>query len=178
MQHVLKIILVNARLALVVQFVKFVCIKYSYIPPHLLITFGSSSDQYSNSTPADFGFSTTYRQIFGAQEIGGYFALVNAIPQQPNTWHTNSLDHTEGDTGGYMFLVNANSNPDQFFNFTINNLCIGSQYELSAFLANIIGAPENRVKPNILFEIRTATTEKLLIAQLSTGSISDYGSMT
>ncbi len=90
-------------------------------------------------------------------------------------WHTGATDHT-GDKGGYMFLVNADYTPDQFYNGTVNNLVIGKTYELSVFVANLM-VPVG-IEPNILFQVRTPQPQNLLLAEISSGNISATPQLT
>lgn len=93
-----------------------------------------------------------------------------------SAWHTGALDHTPNDIDGYMFLANADPSPGQFYRGTVDDLCIGQRYEFSAYMANIV-KPLGLAKPNILFQIRTPS-DNTLIAQLGTGDIPEYSSMT
>jgi hypothetical protein len=145
----------------------------------LLITFGSGSDQYSRKTPSDFNFSTTHQQTFQTPINSGSFGLVNSVVDHEGRWHNGSPDHTENDVGGYMYLVNVAGERRLLFNATVNYLCIGQRYEFSAYLANIrrknTGA--DPIKPNMLFQVRTATERYDLVAQSTTGNISESDSM-
>ncbi|CAF1039041.1 unnamed protein product [Adineta steineri] len=145
--------------------------------PILLITFGNGSTQYSTHTPSYFDFTTTYSQVFGAATNDGNFSFVNSIPNDfGNSWHVGATDHT-GDKGGYMFLVNADFTPDQFYNSTVNNLCIGTRYEFSVYLTNVC-AESGLIEPNVRFEVRSLTAENQLLAQLSSGNVSQYATLT
>ncbi|UJR16980.1 hypothetical protein I4U23_003878 [Adineta vaga] len=138
--------------------------------PIFSITFGSGPDQYSTKTTADFNFSTTYTQRFEPVTNDGMFSFINSIHDDFNdTWHTGATDHT-GNTGGYMFLVNADISPGQFYNSTVRNLCVGLRYELSVYLANICKGPD-RIEPNVRFEVRSPAAENPLLAQMSSGNV-------
>jgi hypothetical protein len=148
----------------------------------MLITFGSGPDQYSKKAPSSFNFSTAHRQTFQSSINDGMFGFVNTVPDYLFSWHTGALDHTTKDQLGYMFVVNvANGEDSQLFNSTVNGLCIGLRYEFSAFLANVVA--DNYItnffsKPNVRFEVRASTVHKDLLAELITGDISRYSSMT
>ncbi|CAF3606462.1 unnamed protein product [Rotaria sp. Silwood1] len=124
-----------------------------------LVTFGNGTHQYSSATPGSFGFSTTYRQVFGG------------APDHTENNHTASIK-------GYMMLINANFDPDQIFNLTADNLCIGSTYQFSLYVANINKAGSNIILPNIKFEVRTAPPTNILLATLSTGNIAERSTLT
>jgi hypothetical protein len=147
--------------------------------PLLLITFGSGSDQYSTKTPSSFNFSTNPQQRFESPIEDGWFGFVNIVPNYNDNWHVGALDHTPNDgNNGYMYFVNVAGNNSLIFNFTINDLCIGLAYEFYAYVANVATKQSNLFRPDILFQVRTATVENCLLAQLITGNIPDYDNMT
>jgi hypothetical protein len=138
--------------------------------PILSITFGSGSAQYSNAKPSAFNFSTTLKQQFAPVTNDGQFSFVNSVHDDfQGAWHTGALDHT-GDKGGYMFLVNADFTPDEFYNGTVSNLIVGRRYELSVYVANLMVLPG--IEPNILFQVRTPWPQNVLLAQTTSGNIS------
>jgi hypothetical protein len=154
-----------------------------------LITFGSGSGQYSKQTPSNFNFSTTHQQQFESPINDGMFGFVNAVPKRIvwllfgsiNVWHNEVLDHTENDKDGYMYLVNVGESDNQLFSLTVNDLFIGVRYEFSAYVGNVVKSGITgwvSVNPNIRFEVRTATSENQLLAQFSTGGISEDTTMT
>jgi hypothetical protein len=144
--------------------------------PILLITFGHGPTQYSTARPADFHFSTTYQQRFEPVTNDGMFSFVNSIHNDfDGVWHTNATDHS-GDTGGYMYLVNADITPGQFYNGRVDNLCIGLRYEFSVYLANLC-KPSDRINPNVLFEVRSVSGN-VLLAQLNSGDIVAHDNLT
>ena len=106
------------------------------------------------------------------------FSFINSVHDDfDNTWHTNAQDHT-GDGGGYMFLVNADYQPDQFYNGIVKNLCIGLRYEFSVYLANLCRPTFVRIKPNVRFEVRDPSNGNQLLARLTSGEIPSTSSLT
>ncbi|CAF3135540.1 unnamed protein product, partial [Rotaria sp. Silwood2] len=145
--------------------------------PILLITFGNGSSQYSQAIPSRFNFSTTYKQKFEPKTYDGSFSFINSIHDDfDGHWHTNARDHT-GDPGGYMFIVNADERPGQFYNGTVNDLCIGLRYEFSVYLANLMSIGGD-IKPNVRFEVRSPSLENRLLAKLSSGEIPEEKTLT
>jgi hypothetical protein len=143
----------------------------------MLIDFGSGSSQYSTAKPSDFHFTTTYEQRFAPDTQDGNFSFVNSVPNDfQGAWHAGASDHTSGDKGGYMFLVNADFKPGQFYNGIVNNLLIGRRYEFSVYVANLLVV--TGIQPNILFEVRSPTLQNRLLAQLTTGDIPTSKDMT
>ncbi len=153
----------------------------SNVEPLLLITFGFGSDLYSSKTPSDFNFRTAHKQKLPLPENDGQFSFVNTIPKGVNSWHDGVSDHTvNDDAGGYMFLVDMGAHGTEIFSTTVHNLSMGLRYEFSAYLANVIrkDAWVPHFEPNLRFEVRSSTAENQLLAQLSTGGISEYNKMT
>ena len=66
-----------------------------------------------------------------------------------------SEDHTTGDTGGYMMVVNASHNPDVVVEQTILNLCPNTQYNFTAYVRNLIDPAyySTHIYPNFSFLI-------------------------
>ncbi|NCI47602.1 beta strand repeat-containing protein, partial [Sediminibacterium soli] len=105
--------------------------------------FGTSSKSNSKTTvPA--GFTTNYSYINGTLDDGEYVVT----PQVSNISSNSTLsdwglggDHTTGDVNGNMYIVNAgkpSSGPvDLFFSKQVDNLCPGSVFSFSAWLANM-----------------------------------------
>jgi len=144
--------------------------------PVLLITFGSGAPQYSTVTPKKFGFTTTYKQRTEPNTGDGYFSFINSIhDDNDGAWHTGATDHTKN-KGGYMFLVNADEKPGEFYKGTVNNLCVGKRYEFSVFLANVCKPNRCPIKPNVMFQVRTTVGNDLL-AQLSSGDVAEHDAL-
>jgi hypothetical protein len=144
--------------------------------PILSITFNSGSAQYSSATPSVYNFSTTLQQEFAPITNDGQFSFINSVPNDFGAaWHVGALDHT-GNKGGYMFLVNADLTPDQFYNGTISNLIIGRRYEFSVYVANLMALPG--IEPNILFQVKTPWPQNVLLAQITSGNISSSQQLT
>lgn len=144
---------------------------------NLWVTFGSGAATFSSNTPATFGFTTTYTQLFTSPIPDTYFAITNAVPSDNPAWHGGAPDHTPYDTNGYMFLANADPTPQEFFRSTVSYLCIGERYEFSAYLTNIV-MPLGLAKPNVLFQIRLPAPDNSVIGQASSGDIPEYSVMT
>ncbi|CAF3030153.1 unnamed protein product [Rotaria sp. Silwood2] len=145
--------------------------------PILSITFGVGVPQYSNAVPADFDFTTTYTQEFSGIVPDGSFGFVNSVPDNYDAWHAGAHDHT-GDAGGYMLLVNANYQPDQFYNSTVTGLIVGSHYQFSVWVANLVNSAYNLLEPDVLFQVRSPSAGNALLAQVDSGSIPEYNNMT
>lgn len=93
----------------------------------------------------------------GASSGGGIFGGAFDILTQ---------DHTPGDVGGYMMLVNASYAPDIAFQREITGLCPNTEYQFSAWVYNI--QPNASIKPNLTFVIDG-------IGRYTTGNITATG---
>lgn len=146
------------------------------------LTFGAGTDQYSAATPGSFGFTTTYIQQNTGPLSKNSFTLVNAIPADYPQWDAGPLDHTVeggGDgSNGYMMLVAASGTADEVFRIQVDSLVVGSRYEFSAYVANVIKGGNNLIKPNLRFEVRTASAEHTLLANVTSGDIDEYDTLT
>ncbi|CAF0897295.1 unnamed protein product [Adineta steineri] len=137
---------------------------------NFLTTFTYGTDQYSNKTSADFGFTSGHTQVFSDCPGDGYFAIANVVPGC-FFWIPGGFDHTANETGGYMYVLNALLYPGLYFNKTINNLSIGKVYEFSTYAANL--NQPGWSPSNIIFQVRTATSDNTLIAEGNSGNIPD-----
>jgi hypothetical protein len=139
--------------------------------------FGSGNPTFSS---AAYGNSPGYTQLFTLSNNtsfdpnDNFFAISNitnpnaygnagafGLPPGKTIWHTGT-DHT-GNTNGYMYVVNAANNPGEFFKKNIPNLCSGTKYNFSIWVANLFtpdsevllgGALGNSIKPNLTMLIQ------------------------
>ncbi|MFB9103821.1 T9SS type B sorting domain-containing protein [Algibacter miyuki] len=93
-------------------------------------------------------------------------------------WHQIE-DHTSFDTNGKCLIVNAATDPGEFYKTTITGLCENTTYEFSAWLINLVKAnsfcatqPGGTIPINVSFEIWDATDANLL-ARGVTGNIAE-----
>jgi hypothetical protein len=76
-----------------------------------------------------------------------------------------------------MYLINGDDQPDQIFNYTVYQLCVGTVYELSIYLANI-RIPSGAILPNVKFQVRDSTTGTVVLAEIVTGDVPETVNMT
>jgi gliding motility-associated-like protein len=126
--------------------------------PIFLEDFGSGPNPGPGLPQGTTGF------MFGSTELGGYI-LSNTSGLKPRVWHSG-IDHTEGDTDGYMLILNADTEEGLFYQQTISDLCPNTNYIFTYHLANLmeptacIGDP---VHPRVRIRISDANTENILI---------------
>ncbi|CAF5219547.1 unnamed protein product, partial [Rotaria magnacalcarata] len=86
---------------------------------------------------------------------------------------------TKDDDGGYMFLADVGNESHQpLFNYKVNNLSSGVCYEFSADITNVVKSGSNLTKPNVRLEVWEKDKNGTLIAQTSTGNLSECGTMS
>ncbi|CAF0823054.1 unnamed protein product [Adineta ricciae] len=146
-----------------------------------LITFGNGSEKLSDSVPSTFNFKTTYEQTRNVKNIDvGQFILINTVPSASYTsWHVGAKDHTLNDSNGYMMVVNvASSGPTKLLEITVDHLCMGLQYEFSAYLANVNKQGAKQERPNVWFEAHAATANQTILNKSSTGDLPELANFT
>lgn len=146
----------------------------SALAPVFSQTFGQGTSSSDKSTVPS-GFSTNYSFQSSGQLADGFYIVTPLVQNSgKNDWAVGG-DHT-GNTNGNMFLVNAGTGGSVFFSQQVDNLCPGSKYNFSAWLANvnttsntipICGA--GYVYPNVSFNIKN--TSGVILASYSTGNI-------
>ena len=134
-----------------------------------LITFGSGPDLNSTKVPNNFGFSVSSKQ---------FPVFIHTIPKEYSQLHTQTPDHTPNDINGYMYFLDIQGANSELFRYTITDLCIGYTYIFSAYFANMVKYSNAVLPPNIRFEVRSATDENQLIAQMNTSDISQTEQIT
>jgi gliding motility-associated-like protein len=123
--------------------------------PIVNITFGSGA----NPGPALSAATTAYQFLNSNCPNDGFYTVRSNITSCfNNSWHLLNADHT-GNLNGYIMLVNASIQPNDFYVDTVRGLCANSTYEFAAWLLNVIlpsACGGNTIRPNITF-----TVEKL-----------------
>lgn len=99
-------------------------------PALFLEDFGSGS----NAGPPLPSGTTSYS--YGSIESGGY-VITNTSGLDDGFWHVGP-DNTEGDTDGYMLLLNASEGAQVFYQRTFTDLCPNTDYIFSTYIANIV----------------------------------------
>ncbi|WP_291964210.1 T9SS type B sorting domain-containing protein [Maribacter sp.] len=117
--------------------------------------------------------TTTYNFTTGTPNDGDY-----TVSSTTNYFDWISIeDHTQGDTNGKAFIVNASFTAGEFYQRQVTGLCENTTYEFSSWLINLQPANScdgNSIPVNVRFQIWDATDTNLL-AQGDTGSIPGTG---
>lgn len=146
----------------------------SALAPVFSQTFGQSGSSSSRSTVPG-GFTTNYSFQNSGNLNDGYYIVTPRVQNAGrNDWAVGT-DHT-GNSNGNMFLVNAGTGGSVFFSQQVDNLCPGSTYNFSAWLANVntnsLTLPicgGGYVYPNVTFNIKN--TSGTILASYSTGNL-------
>ena len=108
----------------------------SALAPVFSETFGQGSSSSSKTTvPAGFNTKYSFQNNNDPLDQGKYIVT----PLVQNSGHGDwavGADHT-GNSNGNMFLVNAGKDRSLFFSQQVDNLCPGSTYNFSAWIANV-----------------------------------------
>lgn len=138
--------------------------------PSATIDFGTNANPAS---PLPFGTSVYDYTFNGCPEPGKYTYGSRVFACYNTTWQTLITDHTPGDFDGLYMLVNAQTKTGTFFLDTITGLCPLSNYEISAYLCNVLRdnacTLSTPIDPVIEFNIQTLSGNTLL--NYSSGSI-------
>ncbi|MBY0348053.1 MAG: Ig-like domain-containing protein, partial [Hydrotalea flava] len=102
------------------------------LKPVFIQDFGTASSPTATSEAAPG--STSY--IYGNVGTDGHYIITPLVQNAHKSDWAIGGDHT-GNTNGNMFLVNAGGNNSIYFRDTVSNLCDGSVFNFSAWLANV-----------------------------------------
>ncbi|MDQ6904119.1 MAG: gliding motility-associated C-terminal domain-containing protein [Bacteroidota bacterium] len=137
--------------------------------PIINVTFGTTSSMLSPTV-------TTFSYARGCPKKGEYTTgnLIFGCGETPDahSWHMLAGDHTHNLNGQFM-LVNAESTKGVIHTDTATQLCGNTNYQYSAWIANVMekvlacgGAP---ILPNITFSVTTLSGQ--VLATTNTGDI-------
>jgi hypothetical protein len=134
-------------------------------PPQFTIHFGSGNVRDLNNAPL-----SNYERVSGSCPNDGHYSFVSDIRDCfDGHWHTLPSDHTAGDAGGNMMLVNAAHGGGVFLDMSITGLKSNTIYELGLWLINIC-KPAQKC-PSLLLpslHIRLETPEGRIVANIVT----------
>jgi hypothetical protein len=114
-----------------------------------------------------------YQRVSRYCPSDGYYSFASYTSECFNDdWHTISEDHTAGDAGGNMLLVNAGEAGDIFLKTPITGLKSNTIYELGLWLVNLC-RPTNKCPFPLLptLSIRLQTPEGKVVANIVTGDL-------
>ena len=140
----------------------------TFKPPQVTIHFGTGNVSDVNSSDL-----SNYRRVPRSCPTDGHYSFASYTSACFNDdWHTLQEDHTAGDAGGNMMLVNAAPNAGVFLNTAITGLKSNTIYELGLWLMNLCRPTEKCPYPLLpRLNIRLETTEGTTIANIVTGEL-------
>ncbi len=143
--------------------------------PIFFENFGSGTN-FGPQLPAG---TTSYSYVNGTPNDGSY-TLYYKTNANPN-WH-DAPDHTPDNevdgASGKSLIVNASFTAGEFYKRTVNNLCVNTDFEFTAWVMNVCKASDcngNPIPNDVTFEIWNAS-ETVLLKSGSTGSINSTNS--
>ncbi|WP_207632497.1 beta strand repeat-containing protein, partial [Foetidibacter luteolus] len=134
------------------------------------------TDDFGSGTAGSYGSALTgqtsyhYMNTSTATREGYYKISGNANVLFGGAASLN--DHTSGNGTGYMMIVDAGYDLNDFFRRRFNGLVIGATYNFSAWIANINTG--GSIKPNVTFKVVDPTNYNTL-ATNTTGNITTSG---
>ena len=137
-------------------------------PPQITIHFGSGNVRdISNDDLYD------YQRVFRSCPSDGYYSFSSYTRECfDDDWHTISEDHTPGDEGGNMLLVNAGEAGSIFLKTPINGLKSNTIYELGVWVVNLCKPTKKcpfPLLPNL--SIRLETPDGKIVANFHTSEL-------
>lgn len=117
---------------------------------------------------------TTYQYTTAVPVEDGYYGIRKVVSGHNGTWF-HPTDHSGN---GYMMVVNASYTPGLFYQARIDNLCQGSSFYFSAWVANLMmKSASGPLDPNLKFVIRKAS-DSSVITSIETGTLKRYSSLS
>ena len=132
------------------------------------IHFGTDNVRDPNS-----GDLSDYRRVSHSCPSDGYYSFASYTSACfSDDWHTLSEDHTPGDVGGNMLLVNAAPDAGVFLRTPVSGLKSNTIYELGLWLMNLC-KPTRKCPYPLLprLNIRLETPEGTVVANIVTGDV-------
>ena len=136
--------------------------------PQVTVHFGTGNVRDPNSSEL-----SSYQRIRYSCPSDGYYSFASYTSACfDDDWHTLSEDHTSGDAGGNMLLVNAGWAGSVFLRTPVTGLKSSTTYELGLWLVNLCKPTKKcpyPLLPNL--SIRLETPEGTIIANIVTGYV-------
>ncbi len=116
---------------------------------------------------------TTYQSSANPCPLDGSYTLSPTIDGNCflALWHNVPEDHTPGDVGGNMMIVNGSDQSGEFYQHPLTSLCSGTPYEFSVWGMNLLkpGICTAPLLPNLTISIETAAGR--VIQSINIGTI-------
>ena len=138
------------------------------LPPQFTIHFGAGNIGNPNSSDV-----YDYRRVGTFCPSDGYYSFASYTSACFNDdWHTIIEDHTPGDAGGNMLLVNAGDKDAVFLHMPVTRLKSNTVYEFGVWLMNLC-KPTKKCPFPLLPDLRIQliTPEGNVVASIITGEV-------
>ncbi len=136
--------------------------------PLIAIHFGTGNVPDLNTQLA-----SNYQRVATSCPTDGHYTYTSSTSDCfRGDWFTVSEDHTPGEAGGNMMLVNASRNSGTFLSTQINGLKTSTTYEFGIWLMNICRISDKcpfPLLPNITIRLQTSAGKT--VAQFGTGEL-------
>lgn len=131
--------------------------------PIINLNFGAGGSTYGPEMPGIIGGSSPYTFRSSGVPPEGSYIIVNNTNVAPNSWWPTT-DNTPGDgNNGYMLIAKTRASGFQVLvEHQINNLCVGTEYEFGAFVADIARNPGGTA-PVLRLRVETNTNPRVAI---------------
>ncbi|WP_255076195.1 PKD-like domain-containing protein, partial [Lacihabitans sp. CCS-44] len=123
--------------------------------------FGSGTDRHGPVlTPLETQYGYSFYTCNSPND--GFYSVVNNMECNGpglgggtfgGSWQAITEDHTTGDTGGYMMVVNASHNKDIVIEKEIGGLCPNTQYNFTAWIRDTHAPGYTGLQPDLAFLI-------------------------
>jgi hypothetical protein len=140
----------------------------TFKPPVLKIDFGNST----STSAINLSKLDNYDEDDGTCPQDGYYSIISHTSDCFfGNWITLPEDHTPGDAGGKMMVVNAANDPGIFFSYPVNNVLPNTTYEISVWIINICTGNNGcyPTPPNLSFNLLTSNGTPIVV--ITTGNI-------
>jgi hypothetical protein len=139
--------------------------------PQLTIHFG-----YGNVRNVNTVMSYRYERVSSYCPTDGHYTYTPYTSDCfSGDWYTLTEDHTSGDVGGNMLLVNSSPGSGMFLRTAIHGLKTGTTYEFAVWLMNVCKITDKcpfPLLPDITIYLQTTAGKN--VAQFNTGEVSRY----
>jgi hypothetical protein len=136
--------------------------------PIVTVHFGGGDVPDLNTTELE-----NYSRVGTSCPSDGYYSYTSYTSDCfRGDWLTLAEDHTPGDAGGNMMLVNASYNTGVFFKTSLTGLKSNTTYQFGVWLMNVCRISDKcpfPLLPNLTIRLQTPTGK--IVAQLSTGEL-------
>ena len=144
--------------------------------PIINVDFGAGAALHGPELPGIIGGKSPYAFTNADVPPIGSYTIINNTNVAPSIW-LPTKDHTpDAADNGYMLIVKTRTSGfEVLFEHVLNNLCIGTEYEFAAFVANLArnsggNAPTLRLRVETNTNPRVAIRSDEIIGPITQGS--------